>query len=129
MSASATTSGNLGRIKQVIGPVVDVEFEPGKLPPILQAVRVTNKTNSEKEWNLVLEVAQHLGENTVRCIAMDGTDGLTRGQPAMDTGNMIMMPVGREVLGLANPLMVQVRLLRKKLIRFIVLLLHSKSSQ
>ena len=98
MSATAN-AGNMGRIKQVIGPVVDVEFEPGKVPAIKQAVRVTNKANSDQEWALVMEVAQHIGENTVRCIAMDATDGLTRGQPAMDTGNQIMMPVGREVLG------------------------------
>lgn len=97
---SATTNpGNIGRVTQVIGPVVDVEFEPGKLPPVYQAVRVTNKANSDKEWNLVLEVAQHLGENRVRCIAMDGTDGLVRGQEAMDTGSQIQMPVGEPTLG------------------------------
>jgi F-type H+-transporting ATPase subunit beta len=78
---------------------VDVEFQAGKIPPIYQAVRVTNKTNGDQEWNLVLEVAQHLGDNTVRCIAMDATDGLTRGQPALDTGDQIMMPVGPETLG------------------------------
>lgn len=98
MSAS-TGQQNLGRIKQVIGPVVDVEFTNGKVPPIFQAVKVTNKTNGPEDWNLVLEVAQHLGENTVRCIAMDATDGLTRGQPALDTGDQIMMPVGPETLG------------------------------
>ena len=90
---------NLGKIKQVMGPVVDIEFAPGQLPPIYQAVKVTNKTNSDKEWNLVMEVAQHLGENVVRCIAMDATDGLARGQSALDTGDQIMMPVGRETLG------------------------------
>ena len=93
------SSQNLGKIKQVIGPVVDVEFSSGKVPPIYQAVRVSNKTNGDKEWNLVLEVSQHLGENTVRCIAMDATDGLTRGQPALDTGDQIQMPVGPETLG------------------------------
>ncbi len=97
---SATTGQqNLGKIKAVIGPVVDVEFANGKVPPIFQAVRVTNKTNGPNEWNLVLEVAQHLGENSVRCIAMDATDGLTRGQPALDTGAQIQMPVGPETLG------------------------------
>ena len=96
---SASTGQNLGKIKQVIGPVVDVEFSQGKIPPIFQAVRVTNKSNGDKEWNLVLEVAQHLGENTVRCIAMDATDGLTRGQPALDTGDQIQMPVGPDTLG------------------------------
>ncbi|MBS1959329.1 MAG: F0F1 ATP synthase subunit beta [Bdellovibrionales bacterium] len=98
MSAS-TGQQNLGKIKQVIGPVVDVEFANGKVPPIFQAVKVTNKTNGPEDWNLVLEVAQHMGENTVRCIAMDATDGLTRGQQALDTGDQIMMPVGPETLG------------------------------
>jgi len=93
------TSQNLGKIKQVIGPVVDIEFQPGHLPPIYQAVKVSNKANSDKEWNLVLEVAQHLGENVVRCIAMDATDGLTRGQSALDSGDQISVPVGRETLG------------------------------
>jgi F-type H+-transporting ATPase subunit beta len=96
---SASAGQNLGKIKAVIGPVVDVEFPSGKVPPIYQSVRVTNKTNSDKDWNLVLEVAQHLGDNTVRCIAMDATDGLTRGLPALDTGDQIMMPVGPETLG------------------------------
>ena len=96
---SASAGQNLGKIKAVIGPVVDVEFPSGKVPPIYQSVRVTNKTNGDKDWNLVLEVAQHLGENTVRCIAMDATDGLTRGLPALDTGDQIMMPVGPETLG------------------------------
>ncbi len=96
---SASTGQNLGKIKQVIGPVVDVEFQAGKVPAIFHAVRVTNKTNGDQEWNLVLEVAQHLGENTVRCIAMDATDGLIRGQAALDTGDQIMMPVGAETLG------------------------------
>ncbi len=98
MSASAQ-SKNIGRIKQVIGAVVDVEFESGHIPAIFHAVKVTNVAINEQEWNLVLEVAQHLGENTVRCIAMDSTEGLTRGLPALDTGDQIMAPVGRETLG------------------------------
>ncbi|MCC7440130.1 MAG: F0F1 ATP synthase subunit beta [Bdellovibrionales bacterium] len=98
MSASAIPQ-NMGRIKQVLGPVIDVEFQPGKLPPIYQAVRVTNTANAGGEWNLVLEVAQHLGENTVRCIAMDATEGLMRGLPVQDTGDQITVPVGREALG------------------------------
>jgi F-type H+-transporting ATPase subunit beta len=98
MSATSKAE-NIGRIKQVIGPVVDVEFDAGKLPAIYQAIRVSNPAISDSEWNLVLEVAQHLGENTARCIAMDSTDGLTRGQPAKDTGAQIQVPVGRETLG------------------------------
>ena len=88
-----------GKVTQVIGPVVDVEFERGKLPPIFNAVRLTNSSIDDREGNLVLEVAQHLGENTVRCIAMDSTDGLVRGMQAVDTGQQITMPVGREALG------------------------------
>ncbi|MEK7397423.1 MAG: F0F1 ATP synthase subunit beta [Candidatus Poribacteria bacterium] len=98
MSATATTN-DIGRVKQVIGPIVDVEFDNGHLPAIYHAVRVSNSAINASEWNLVLEVAQHLGENTVRCIAMDSTDGLVRGQAAMNTGDQIMIPVGRETLG------------------------------
>ena len=101
MSASAGSKEeqNIGRIKQVIGPVVDVEFPSGKVPPIYQSLKVTNKSNGPKEWNLVLEVSLHLGEGAVRCIAMDATDGLTRGQAVLDTGDQIQMPVGPETLG------------------------------
>src|SRR5210317_1052414 len=90
---------NKGRITQVIGPVVDVEFEAGKLPEIYHALKVSNPAIDEREWNLVLEVAQHLGENTVRTIAMDATDGLVRGQEVLDTGKQIVMPVGPKTLG------------------------------
>lgn len=92
-------SQNIGKISQVIGAVVDVEFEPGKLPEIYHALRVTNPAIDERENNLVLEVAQHLGENSVRTIAMDSTDGLKRGQSAIDTGKQICAPVGRKTLG------------------------------
>ncbi len=98
MSASARPE-NFGTIKQVIGPIVDVEFEAGRLPAIYHAVKVTNPSVNDSEWNLTLEVAQHLGEGAVRCVAMDSTDGLTRGQKAMDMGNQIQVPVGRETLG------------------------------
>ncbi len=90
---------NKGRISQVIGPVVDVEFEAGKLPEIYHALKVTNPSIDDREWNLVLEVAQHLGENTVRAIAMDATDGLVRGQDVLDIGKQIAMPVGPKTLG------------------------------
>jgi len=92
-------SQNFGKISQVIGAVIDVEFEPGKLPPIYTALRVSNPAIDDKEYNLVLEVAQHLGENSVRTIAMDSTDGLVRGQQVLDTGKQIVMPVGRKTLG------------------------------
>lgn len=98
MSASAKAE-NIGRVKQVIGPIVDVEFATGRLPEIKHAIRLSNQAVSDAEWNLVLEVALHLGENTVRCIAMDSTDGLVRGQPAKDMGEQIAVPVGRETLG------------------------------
>jgi F-type H+-transporting ATPase subunit beta len=88
-----------GKITQVIGPVVDVEFPPGGLPKILTALKLTNKAISDKEDNLVVEVAQHLGENTVRCIAMDATEGLVRGTRVRNTGSPIMMPVGKATLG------------------------------
>ena len=67
-----------GKILQVMGPVVDVEFPPGSPPEVNTALRTTNPAIDDNPDNLVLEVAQHLGENTVRCIAMDGTDGLMR---------------------------------------------------
>jgi F-type H+-transporting ATPase subunit beta len=90
---------NTGKIVQVMGPVVDVEFSPGQLPDISSALQLTNSFINDSEDNLVVEVALHLGENTVRCVAMDTTDGLTRGQPVKDTGKPIAMPVGNAVLG------------------------------
>jgi F-type H+-transporting ATPase subunit beta len=93
------TSAGTGKVLQVIGPVVDVEFADGKLPKILNALKLTNPGISTARDNLTLEVAQHLGENTVRAIAMDTTDGLVRGMAVRDTGNAISMPVGPECLG------------------------------
>ncbi|MEC7986364.1 MAG: F0F1 ATP synthase subunit beta [Myxococcota bacterium] len=90
---------NTGTILQVMGPVVDVAFPAGKLPNIYSALTASNSFISDKENNLVLEVAKHLGENTVRAISMDTTDGLKRGQPVTDTGAPIAVPVGRKTLG------------------------------
>jgi len=90
---------NVGKITQVTGAVVDVEFSDGSLPPIFNALKITNPAISDQEGNLIVEVAQHLGENTVRCIAMDSTDGLVRGMDAVDTGEGITVPVGEETLG------------------------------
>ena len=88
-----------GRLIQVTGPVVDVEFQKGALPEILSALHITNPTINDTEDNLVVEVAQHLGDNVVRCIAMDITDGLVRGMPVKNTGKPILMPAGDPTLG------------------------------
>src|SRR3569833_1279619 len=100
MSAQGTTTQNAkGRLSQVIGAVVDVEFD-GELPAILNALETKNlDARTGKEVRLVFEVAQHLGENTVRAIAMDTTEGLTRGQEVVDTGKPITVPVGPACLG------------------------------
>ena len=90
---AAAKSASTGKISQVIGAVVDVEFD-GALPSILNALETDNQGN-----RLVLEVAQHLGQNTVRTIAMDATEGLVRGQAVTDTGSAITVPVGPETLG------------------------------
>jgi len=89
----------IGKVVQVIGPAVDVRFEENVLPEIYTALLVSNKGISDEPSNLTLEVAQHIGENTVRCIAMDSTEGLVRGAKVKNTGKPIEMPVGREVLG------------------------------
>ncbi|MGE0627788.1 MAG: F0F1 ATP synthase subunit beta [Hyphomicrobiaceae bacterium] len=93
MTTAAAGSNKVGRIRQVMGAVVDVQFE-GHLPEILNALETTNQGN-----RLVLEVAQHLGESTVRTIAMDSSEGLVRGQEVTDTGQAIAVPVGDEMLG------------------------------
>src|SRR5512134_3856340 len=92
-------AGANGRVVQVMGPVVDVEFPPGELPEVYTALRLTNPAIDARDDNLVVEVAQHLGENTVRCIAMDTTEGLTRGQSVTNTGDVIRVPVGPKTLG------------------------------
>jgi F-type H+-transporting ATPase subunit beta len=91
--------GAAGKVVQVMGPVLDVEFPPGELPEVFTALRLTNPGISDQESNLVVEVAQHLGENTVRCVAMDTTEGLVRGQTAANTGDKIRVPVGPATLG------------------------------
>jgi len=90
---------NEGKLIQIIGPVVDVEFGDGELPEILTALLISNPAINDVEDNLVVEVAQHLGDNVVRCIAMDVTDGLVRGMPVKNSGSPIMMPVGDPGLG------------------------------
>ncbi|MFA4985008.1 MAG: F0F1 ATP synthase subunit beta [Candidatus Brocadiia bacterium] len=95
-SEETKVAGNLGRVVAVIGPVVDVEFADGVLPEIYTALRIEYP---EKEVALTIEVAQHLGENVVRCVALTTTDGLVRGMTALNTGSPVMVPVGRATLG------------------------------
>ena len=93
------STNKTGNITQVLGPVVDVLFDHGELPEILTALKVSTPAISDEEHNLVLEVAQHLGENTVRTIAMDTTDGLMRGMEVLNTGEAMQVPVGQGTLG------------------------------
>ena len=88
-----------GKIVQVMGPVVDVEFPGGDLPEVMTALKTTNASINDESENLTIEVALHLGENTIRAIAMDTTDGLRRGQEVRNTGAPITIPVGPETLG------------------------------
>jgi F-type H+-transporting ATPase subunit beta len=90
---------NEGKIVQIIGPVVDMDFSGGSLPAILNAVTIPLGDGKEKVHDLVVEVQQHLGDNIVRTVAMDSTDGLARGMKGIDTGNPIMVPVGPAALG------------------------------
>jgi len=95
-----------GKVVEVRGPVVDVRFPREKLPDLLNALRIVD---TQQNINLVVEVAQHLGDDIVRCVAMDTTDGLVRGMDVEDSGSPISVPVGEEVLGrmfdvLGNPI-------------------------
>jgi F-type H+/Na+-transporting ATPase subunit beta len=97
--ATDFSPNSMGRVVQVIGPVVDVAFDTAELPEINTALLLTNRAIDTRDDNLTVEVAQHLGEKMVRCVAMDTTDGLVRGQPVKNTNAPIMIPVGPEVLG------------------------------
>src|SRR5690348_6298430 len=97
--ATDFSPNSMGRVVQVIGPVVDIAFDVAELPEINTALLLSNKAIDAREDNLTIEVAQHLGEKMVRCVAMDTTDGLVRGQPVKNTNHPITMPVGPEVLG------------------------------
>jgi len=98
MMTTATEQAT-GKVSQVLGAVVDVEFPDGNLPAILNALKLTNAGISDEADNLTLEVAQHLGDNVIRAIALDVTEGLVRGTPVRDTGAMITVPVGEKTLG------------------------------
>src|SRR4029079_3390168 len=90
----------IGKVIQIVGPAVDIEFEEGHLPSIGNAVRVLdNKELGKVDIDVVVEVANHIGESQVRCIAMKPTDGMVRGMKAIDSGGPITVPVGRETLG------------------------------
>src|SRR5438552_8214756 len=91
---------NIGRVIQVAGPAVDVQFSPANMPPIYEALRVVSDGfKVPSPINVVLEVQQHLGEGRVRCVAMQATDGMVRGMKAIDQGGPISVPVGRGTLG------------------------------
>src|SRR5246127_1665509 len=93
-------SENIGRVVQITGPAVDVQFTEAGLPPIYQALRIVGDGfNVPKEINVIVEVQQHLGESRVRCIAMEATDGMVRGMKAIDQGGPISVPVGHGTLG------------------------------
>src|SRR3989338_6696048 len=94
-----TNAFSNGKVSQVLGAVVDVVFSEGELPPIYTALKTTNPLINSKSLNLVLEVAQHLGDRTVRTIAMDTTEGLVRGVEVLNTGAGLSMPVGEKTLG------------------------------
>src|ERR1051326_5331770 len=90
----------IGKVIQIVGPAVDIQFDEGHLPSIGNAVRVVDKKELGKvDIDVVVEVANHIGESQVRCIAMKPTDGMVRGMKAIDTGGAISVPVGRETLG------------------------------
>jgi len=95
---ATATATRAGKIVQIIGPVVDVEFEAGHLPAIYNAIRITMMQDG-KPVDVVAEVEQHLGENRVRAVAMKPTDGMQRGMEAVDLGEPITVPVGPETLG------------------------------
>jgi F-type H+-transporting ATPase subunit beta len=99
MATTDYSPNSMGRVVQVIGPVVDVAFDSAELPEINTALLLTNPSIDKREDNLTVEVAQHLGEHMVRCVAMDNTDGLIRGQTVKNTSAPISVPVGTEVLG------------------------------
>src|SRR5688572_26109758 len=100
MATATETATRTGKVVQVIGPVVDVEFEGGKLPAIYNAVRIMSDAKDGGDAiDVIAEVEQHLGENRVRTVAMKPTDGMRRGMTVLDTGAPISMPVGSATLG------------------------------
>ena len=97
--SSSTQTKNIGHITQVIGPVLDVTFSPGKMPNIYNALVVRGKNEAGQELSITCEVQQLLGDHCVRAVAMSATDGLMRGMEVVDTGNALSVPVGKTTLG------------------------------
>jgi F-type H+-transporting ATPase subunit beta len=96
----ATTAQNIGRVIQISGPAVDIQFEEATMPPIYQALRITSEGFQVPEpMSIIVEVQQHLGEGRVRCVAMEATEGMVRGMKAIDLGGPISVPVGKATLG------------------------------
>src|SRR5690348_16352885 len=96
---AGVTKRNVGKVVQVIGPVLDVEFEPEQLPELLNALVIDYPGNGTRPIDLTAEVQQHIGRNQVRAVAMSSTDGVVRGMDALDTGKAITVPVGQAALG------------------------------
>ncbi|HXC26245.1 MAG TPA: F0F1 ATP synthase subunit beta, partial [Gemmatimonadaceae bacterium] len=99
MATAVATEQHIGKIVQVIGPVLDVEFDAGHLPELFNALRITGQSASGQQLNVVVEVQQHIGRNQVRAVAMSSTDGVERGMDVLDTGSAITVPVGAPALG------------------------------
>src|SRR5687768_18422966 len=99
MATATPAAQKIGKVVQVIGPVVDIEFEGGQLPEIYNAVRIKSEGKGGQAIDVIVEVEQHLGENRVRTVAMKPTDGMQRGMAVVDTGGPISMPVGPATLG------------------------------
>src|SRR6478735_8319247 len=97
--ATATAIHNIGKVVQVIGPVLDVEFEAEHLPELYNALEISSKNSSGEQLRVVVEVQQHIGRNQVRAVAMSSTDGVERGMEVIDTGAPITVPVGEAALG------------------------------
>src|SRR5215211_3947860 len=99
MATTAAPTRNIGKVVQVIGPVLDVEFEAEKLPEIYNALRIQSKSDAGTDIDVTSEVQQHIGRNQVRAVAMSATDGVVRGMEVIDTGTSITVPVGEAALG------------------------------
>src|SRR5215210_55736 len=97
--ATAIASHQIGKVVQVIGPVLDVEFESGHLPELYNALEINATTDSGQNIHVTVEVQQHIGRNQIRAVAMSSTDGITRGMDVVDTGSPITVPVGAPALG------------------------------